>query len=281
MNTLDVKVLKSSIMSNTIPKFLIFVEEEPALAKQYIVNISNTIRKPYKYYDSADTALYDMTSGLHDECLYVITDDSKAKKDYEKYVKALEDCKENVILSFSKMDYKTEFFKKYHDRFVIFEKQDKYTLLSYAQRLCKEHSINVEQEKLLTLVEYCDCNLGEIVNELDKIFTLGQTSANNLMSYMIENGFSDYRQVTVQSFAEKAVVGNKEALKLLLRSNISAVEGLMFMYNKAKYNLCNYKNPYFGDVMELCCDTIDKVTADPIELKDDYALRYVIMELLR
>ena len=68
-------LLKSDILSNNIPKFLIFVEEEQALAKQYLTTISKTLNKECKYYDTADNVIYDIQTDIKSDCIYVILND--------------------------------------------------------------------------------------------------------------------------------------------------------------------------------------------------------------
>ena len=77
---MDIKELKSYISANNIPKFLIFNVENALLCKQYLVSISSTLGKHYKYYDTADEVLYETSTNLKDDYLYIILNDDKVLK---------------------------------------------------------------------------------------------------------------------------------------------------------------------------------------------------------
>ena len=74
---MDIKLLKNSILQNNIPKFLIFNAEEHTLCKQYIESMSTTLNKYHKYYDNADEVLYETSTNIKDDYLYIILNDDK------------------------------------------------------------------------------------------------------------------------------------------------------------------------------------------------------------
>ena len=69
---MDIKLLKTDILSNNIPNFLIFEVYEYALAEQYIDYISSTINKPIKLYYSSKEVIYDIETNLKEDYLYII-----------------------------------------------------------------------------------------------------------------------------------------------------------------------------------------------------------------
>ena len=139
---MEIKALRAGIFSNTIPNFLIFEAIEPALAKQYIDRISDTLSMKKSYYDTADEALYDITAGLKDDCLYIITDDDKVLKN-EKYVENIISLNKHVIVMFSSIDRRrySSFVKSFDKYIVVFDKLDELSLLRYAEKKCQEKSI--------------------------------------------------------------------------------------------------------------------------------------------
>ena len=64
---MDIKVLKSSILSVNVPSFLIFVNEEQALAKQYIETMANTLGKAPKYYFDINAIVRDLEDSSESE----------------------------------------------------------------------------------------------------------------------------------------------------------------------------------------------------------------------
>ena len=72
---MNIKTLKASILSNTIPNFLVFFIEEPALYRQYIHSISSTLGKDYEIYSTVKEAIYDIETGIKEDHIYVVFDD--------------------------------------------------------------------------------------------------------------------------------------------------------------------------------------------------------------
>ena len=270
---MDIKLLKSDILTNNIPKFLIFIEEEPALSKQYIVSMSNTLNKAYKYYDSADEVIYDATTNLREDFLYVIFNDEKIVKN-PTYISSLANLNRNIVACFPQIDKSSDFFRSNKSNIVVFERLDKYSLLAYAQKMCKTHKTVVEQDKLLEIIECCDCRLGALMNELDKIFTLGQDNSNLLVDYLLKNGFPDYRNVNIYEFINCVLSRNKYAFRMALKIDDSPVGIVFAMYNKARVKLVDSRHPFYGYVMECCYEIYNRIIDGT--LNDQYALQYLL-----
>lgn len=206
---IDVKTLKGSIHSGSIPKFLIFIAEDPAFAKQYIDAISQSLRKPSSYYTTADEVIYDCSTGIIDDKLFVITYDNRVL-DNDKYVNALQGLGKNIIVLFTEINEKK--YKKFlsdYDKFIVrFAKLDTYSLISYAEIQCKAHAIALEQDKIKKLVEYCNNDFGCFKNELEKIFLLNLDKPEFLNRYIDQDGFSDYRKGDAETLLQK-ILDNK------------------------------------------------------------------------
>ena len=273
---MDIKLLKSSILSNSVPDFLVFITEEPALSRQYIESIASTLNKAFKYYNSAREVIYDMTTNLREDYLYVVSNDKDLLSNQD-LVDALVDLRRNVIICFDSLDKSSNFYKVNKNFVVEFKKLDEHTLLAYAQKLCKTHKCNINQDKLITLIEYCRCDLGVLLNELDKIFLLEQENSNVLVDYLLNNGFVDYRDSNIFEFINMVLNKDPAAFDYLLRLNDSPVSIVFNMYNMAKKRLLSSKNTFYGTVMQLCHSVYSGIIDGT--LGADYAIKYLLMRL--
>ena len=274
---MDITVLKSSIFSNTVPKFMIFYVEEPALYKQYKTSIGNTVGLDYEVYLTVKEAIYDIESNIKDNHIYLVLDDVGV--DSESIEKLLKYGK-NVILCYNskKSDIPKKAFQvleKYDSYSVSFEKTDKNTLLAYAIKLCKKNKCAIEQELLIKLIECCNCDLGILVNELDKIFTLEQSNSNVLASYMINNGFIDYRDISMWGFINSFINKEKDCVYMSTRLSDSPVTLLTCIYNTALQKLKTTRLIQYSKLMKMCFN-IQKGILDGI-LDSRYAIKYLMM----
>lgn len=273
---MEIKLLKSSILSNNIPNFLIFITEEQALSKQYIESMTNTLNKAFKYYSSAKEVIYDIETNLREDYLYIISNDKNLLHDKD-LLGTLISSRRNVIVCFDELDKSSDFYKSNKDYIVDFKKLDKYTLLAYAQKLCKAHKCRINQEKLITLIDYCNCDLGVLLNELDKIFLLEQENSNILVDYLLNNGFVDYRGASIFKFIDMALNKDINAFNYLSRLDDSPVSIVFNMYNIAKKRLLSTKNTFYGKVMQLCYKIYNGIIDGT--LGADYAIKYLLMRL--
>ena len=278
---MDFKLLKASILQNTIPKFLIFIAEEQALCKQYLKSISSTIGLKYRFYDTADEVLYETATHLFDENLYVILNDNKISKN-SNYIEELIKADRHIILYFTEFDTKNEIYKQYKDYFVIFNKLDKYTIVAYLNNLFKTNKIEVDQEKVELLVDYCDCDFGCCLNEADKIITLEQSNSNALFEYMLNNGFSDYRETNMFKFIQKILNKDKTLFDDQLRLNDSIIGLLTNLHKQASYRLAKAtqsQEQHYGNIMQLC-SLLDCGIKDGT-INDKYVLDYLLIEVFK
>ena len=274
---MEVKALKAAVLTNNIPKFLIFIEDEQELAKQYITTISNTVSRPLKYYDCIDDVLYDIGNNFKEDVIYVVMNDQKVFKN-DRYIEELIKTDKRIILRYDSFDKKSEAYKNYKAYCVTFPKLDNYTILKYLTKKCEENGVAIEQEKLLTLIDNCNCDLGECLNEMDKIFTLEQANSNVLMDYMLNNGFSDYRQVNMFSLINKIINKDQKAFKDRLKSNDSPMSILMNLYSTAKKRLSETKNNEYAKYMTMCKDLCFGIIDGSVN--DRSALSYLMLKLM-
>ena len=273
---MDIKLLKSDILTNNVPKFLIFIEEEPALSKQYITYISNTLNKAYRYYSTADEVIYEATTNMREDFVYVIYNDQKVITN-PKYTAELASLNRNIIVCFPDIDKTSEFYKSNKSNIVIFERLDKYSLLAYAQKQCANKKITVDQSKLEQIIECCDCRLGALNNELEKIFILQQSNSNILVDYLLQNGFPDYRSVNIFDFINQVLACDKRAFKTALKIDDSPVGIIYALYNSARKKLLASRNQFYGTVMEVCYKVYNGIIDGTFS--DRYALAYLLSQI--
>lgn len=273
---MDIKLLKSDILCNNIPNFLIFNIEEYFLAKQYIEYISNTINKQAKYYFNYKEALYDIETNIKEDFLYIIYNDENLLKNFE-YQDFSCYTDKNIILYFSNLDKKSSFYKKFEKYIVNFKKLDKNTLLAYAIKQCKVNKCSINQDKLIKLIEYCDNDLNILLNELDKIFILEQENSNILVDYLLDNNFIDYRETNLFDFINLILNRDIRAFEYFYRINESPITFLINMFNMSKKRLFSTRNLFYKDIMKLCykvyCDILDGT------FNSSYAISYIIMRI--
>ena len=100
MKTLK-KTKKTLILKNTIPNVLIFIGEEQALTRQYFEKLTTTLNKYHKFYDTADAVLYDVTTNLRDDYLFIILNDNSILKNFDNYMVELQKTGRNIVLYYT------------------------------------------------------------------------------------------------------------------------------------------------------------------------------------
>ena len=273
---MDIKLLKTDILSNNIPNFLIFEVYEYALAEQYIDYISSTINKPIKLYYSSKEVIYDIETNLKEDYLYIIYNDKSVISD-EDIVKALINSKRNIIVYYTELDKRSLFYKNNKNYIVKFKKLDKNTLLAYAIKLCKDKKCSIDQDKLVTLIEYCNNDLGILINELDKIFTLEQENSNVLAKYLLEEGFIDYRETNIFDFINLILNKDKKAFEYYLRINESPVNILINLFNISKKRFISSRNLFYKDIMKLSYNLYCSILSGTVD--SSYSIKYLMLKV--
>lgn len=274
---MEIKLLKTSILTNNIPKFLIFIEDEIALSDMYKEKISKMLNKPIKVYSSCEHIAYDLQTNVISDSIFVINED----KPFDNH--ALEIIKNSgkncIICTHSVDNIKNKDLLVYC---VHFKKLDHYTVLAYLMKKLKDKNIAIEQDSVEKLVDYCEDNLGECLNELDKVITLVDGSSSEInnkivMDYMLECEFSDYRQTNVKAFTDKVCAKNTEAIDEVYRLSDSPIYVLSLLYAKARYSFITYKRPYSKRIMEVCYEIYKGILSNTID--SEYAMKYLVEEL--
>lgn len=279
---IDVKTLKGSIKSGCVPKFLIFLVEDSAFARQYIEAISNAIRKSVSYYTTADEVLYDCGTGIIEDRLFVITYDNKVLEN-EKYIEALKDTDKNIVVLFNDIDNKK--YKKFisaQDKFIVrFAKLDTYSLISYAEIQCKSHAISIEQDKIKKLIEYCNNDFGCLKNELNKIILLNLDKPEFLNRYIEQDGFSDYRKGDTETLLQKIL--NNEVNDTFVYYNKfndtcdNTIMLLYKLYSSARTMFVKTGKNYYARIIYLINEVYTMVIDGT--LKENTAFNYFLVKL--
>lgn len=273
---MELKILKASIISNNIPRFLIFHVKEPTLAKQYITSISNSLNKPYKYYDSIESVIYDIETNVKEDYVYVIFNPKEGLN--EGLFNRLILLGKNVILYYSEINTRLNIYKNYNHYVVDFNPIDPNTMLAYVQKVLKDNNVTVNQDKVINLIDCCNSDLGMVLNELDKIITLEQSHSNLLFDYMANNGFSDYRQVNVFRFINKIINRDKSVLSDLSKLEDSPITVFINLYNTARNSFLKTRQIYYVNIMKKCAKYHGAILAG--EMSDEYAIKLLIYEVM-
>lgn len=268
---MDIKLLKSSILSNAIPNFMIFYIEEVALYRQYIKTISSTLNKEYKIYSNVNEIIYDIETNIKEDYVYVTFDDIKIDEATIDYLIKLN---KNIILCYNK-DCKFDLLKKYNKYLVKFNKLDKETLLAYGQKLCKNNKCSISQENIIKLIDYCNNDLGIFLNELEKIFLLEQENSNVLVEYLLNEGFIDYRDANIWKFIYLVIKKNTEAFNYLLKLNDSPVTIIQNIYTSALKELKNSRNNNYIKLLNLCFNVHKGILDGSFD--STYAIKYILL----
>ena len=272
---MDIKLLKSCIFSNTIPNFLVFFIEEPALYRQYLNSISNTLNKDYEIYDTAREAIYDIESNIKDDHIYLVFDDVKVS---EEELSKLLDSGKNVILCYNDISSSQKLhgvLSKYSSNVVEFRKIDRDTLLAYAIKLCKNNKCTIDTDNLIRLIDCCNCDLGIMINELSKIFLLEQSNSNLLVNYLTNEGFIDYRDISLDRFVNSVINRDYDSFIIGQKIEDSPVTTLTAVYNSALNKLKSTRAIQYSKLMSLCFNVQKGILDGTLDAK--YAIRYLLL----
>ena len=274
---MNIKLLKASVLSNTIPNFLIFIQKDATLCRQYIDKIASTTNLPYRYYTELSNAIYEIETNIREDFLYCIYNDVKATK-VDEYINFAKTCGRKIILVFDELDSSSDFYKKNADSIVSFDPVDRNSLCAYFTKVLSNNGIEIEQSKLFQIIDYCNTNLGIVTNEIDKIIVLGQRNSNVLADYLLKNCFPDYREVSIQSFAKKVVANDRSSFHDLVKLNGSVASILVYLYNYARAVLVKNSSKRCAVIMKLCTDMFYGIIDGKVS--DTYALKYVLNEVI-
>lgn len=269
---MDIRLLKSDILSNNIPKFLIFKDNEHFLVKQYLHSMSETLGKACKFYDDSDAVIYDISVNLKDDCLYVVQGDDKIIKN-PMYLKNLSDLQRNIVVIVN--DTSAKHFQDYNKYVVNFDKLDRNTIYAYLIKTLKDNEITIDEDRLFKIIDFCKCDLSLCVAEIDKIIILGKSNSNLLVDYMLKNSFPDYRCCDTNMFVKKLLTNDRSAYDDCNKINDNVVTVAFMLYRMSK-NALQYdtSNSHYYDVLRLSIEVYDKIISG--KMSDSYALNYLM-----
>ena len=144
--------------------------------------------------------------------------------------------------------------------------------------ILKNNKIEINQDKVEKLVEYCDCNLSYCLNELDKVISLNQASSNMVFDYMLNDGFSDYRNTNLFKFIQKILNKDLTLFDDMHRLNENIISILSILYKQTKLKLDKTNNVYYANLLQLIIE-LDCGIKDG-SISDLYALDYLLMRIL-
>lgn len=273
---MDLKLLKADILSNNIPNFIIFSVSEPVLSKQYLSKMSSTLNKYYKYYDSYKEVIYDVDYNIKEDFIYIILDDYEIL-DNPAILDKLIGYDRHIVAYYSSPEilYK-KIQKKYLDYVVKFDAIDKPTIIAYLLKLLKTNKITIDQDKLATLVDYCNCNFSICINEIDKIITLNQENSNLLIDYIFNNGFSDYRKINIFNFIQKILNKDESVFYDLYKLDDSVITVFDLLYKQARIRFLKSGNKFYVKLMQLIFK-LDCGIKDG-SVNSDIAINYLLLK---
>lgn len=273
---MEFKVFKACVLSNNIPKFLVFIQKEYMLVKQYLQHISKSLNKDLDFYNSIDGAIYAIQTNIIQDKIYIIYNDVNILKNDE-YIKSIIDSNKYVFLIYDDLDKNTNLYKNFESNLVIFNKLDKYQILAYIQSKLKQEKINISQDKLLQLIDYCNCDFSIVLNELDKIIILNQENSSLLVDYMLKNEFPDYREQNIFIFINKLLNKNISAINDIYNIINNSVIVLYNIFMCAKKKFVDTKNNQLLKIMKLAYNLYIDILEKRID--ERYALKYLLLEI--
>ena len=273
---MEFKVFKACVLSNNIPKFLVFIQKEYMLVKQYLQHISKSLNKDLDFYNSIDEAIYALQTNIMQDKIYIIYNDANILKNDE-YIKSIIDSNKYVFLIYDNLDKNTNLYKNFESNLVIFNKLDKYQILAYIQSKLKQEKINISQDKLLQLIDYCNCDFSIVLNELDKIIILNQENSSLLVDYMLKNEFQDYREHNIFIFINKLLNKNISVINDIYNIIDNSVIVLYNIFMCAKKKFVDTKNNQLLKIMKLAYNLYIDILEKRID--ERYALKYLLLEI--
>ena len=280
---MEIKDLKLSIKQNNIPKLLIFIGEECALCRQYLNRMSSTLNKYIKYYEEAKDLIVEITTNFKDDNLYVIFNDETILSRPD-YIKTLSESNRNIVIYFTEFDRRSKFFFDNSNIVCDFKKLTKNQLIVYLNSVLDSNKIKLDQEKLVKLIDCCDCNLSICLSELNKLILLSQTSADMLYDYIDSNNFIDYKKVNAFTMISKIFNHDKTIYDDLHKIDESPIALLGMITRLAENRLSKLSvsdidtSIYLGNIIKTC-NELDCGIKDGT-VNADHAIQYLLVKVL-
>ena len=169
--------LMKKISQNDIPHFLILFGEEQKILDIYIDNILSTTKGKRVCKDSVSSVMQSTGKKSLDKSIKVYTvigdaDFLTADKKWDSVKQSLK--RDYLILRYHSLDKRSAFIKHNKQDSVEFSHLSKDVLCQYISRDLPDLS----EENAIKLIEYCGCDYGRILMEIDKITQYNEYIAN-------------------------------------------------------------------------------------------------------
>lgn len=245
---MDSSVLKDIIVKDilNLPRFMIFIEEEHLNAKSYINMIGKKLGLEIELYDSADDAIFEITSPLATNKIYYILNDTGMMKKID-VISFLKSCGSYVILGFENVKPNDSFFEENKQFTYTFKRGNTNDLLSYVK---KKYNIPFLSDiEIYSVIAYSDNRLSQICNEFDKITLL---SDNEAKLYVENKCYPDIREIDNMAVMQMILRRDKTAIQYSKILEQNAVQSLLAIYTMARKRFVSDNNQYYAKLMILC-----------------------------
>lgn len=203
--------LKNKIVTGDLSNFYIFTGPEEGIMQVFIQQIAKKLNLTIKWVDSVQDVckLANLKSLVKVNYLYLIRIDNAFKSQETLWQKAKEFAGSHVILIQPEIDKRSSKFIKFFDDCIIkFEKLAPEMLQAYAVKHCPSLGVDSIQQ----LIGWCGNSYSRLMNELDKIKTLGKVrNVSDQEAFQIldkDNGIYKEREFDVFQYTNYILARN-------------------------------------------------------------------------
>lgn len=266
--------LKELINKNQIPKFMIFIDNNPYNISIYKKQIVKKINLPINYYNDIQEAASEASSLISEDCIYFVRVDNNDKilKKASLFETALSVLKTSGQYSIVVLNDKSKVPKSFINDVIYFDKYDYNSLFSFSKQVCEMNNIKISDAKIQELVEKSDCDLGIATNVLAQLSVLSQIGGD-AESF----DFCDYRKGNVFTLCDKILSKSDDTWEYsyLLKNDTMMVT--FNLYRKARERLKSTNSKYYAKIICECEYIFNGIASG--EVKDEYALKYLISNI--
>lgn len=159
--------LKKQITDKTLDRIYYFTGDEWKIMNVYIHKIAEINNSKIVYVDSIREIINDVKqkSIIPTSTVYVINDDKEYMSSETLWKKVAELNQENILIfTFSNIDKRSKFYKRFKDTLTTFDKLNDVTLARYINNV-----LSLKNDYTMKLIEICENDYGRILLEMDKI----------------------------------------------------------------------------------------------------------------
>lgn len=306
--------LKQAILDNKIPNFLIFTGEEGKLIDIYIEKIAEVKKVELKSIDDV-TFYLNMNSQKNlfkqDISYAVIRNDTSILQKEDQWA-MLPKVKNTLVLTFTKIDKTTKFYKHFKDYIVSFDRMNPEHIKASLMKKLQDNNMKIQQKYIDWLVSNCSNDYGRCINELDKILIFKndprnceelfkQFARDNAFHYDIPDCIFDFSNAFILRNKEKVwniyedlkqtsdgplvvftVLYNSFKNILLVQSANKPTADTLGMspkqFNAIKFKVGKYSTKELSDIILLISELDRKIKLGLVE--DRMALEYFMVKVL-